>query len=95
MKKEKLLTVAEAAQVLDIGRNNLLKLLRQQNLLHGRQPMRNAPTKTAIQQGLLVAENRDYKRGPVSVPYVTTKVTGKGMVWIRDLIKKAEVPQAS
>ncbi|WP_444897760.1 phage antirepressor KilAC domain-containing protein [Microbulbifer sp. SSSA005] len=95
MKKEKLFTITQAARTLEMGRNNLLKLLRNSDLLHNREPMRNSPTKAAVQQGLLVAENAEYSRGPVKVPYINTKVTSKGMVWIRDLIEKNSISQAS
>ncbi|WP_444939450.1 phage antirepressor KilAC domain-containing protein [Microbulbifer sp. JMSA002] len=95
MKKEKLFTITQAARTLEMGRNNLLKVLRNSDLLHSREPMRNSPTKSAVQQGLLVAENAEYSRGPVNVPYINTKVTSKGMVWIRDLIEKNSISQAS
>ncbi|GAA5445807.1 hypothetical protein Misp06_04012 [Microbulbifer sp. NBRC 101763] len=95
MKKEKLFTITQAARALEMGRNNLLKLLRNHDLLHSREPLRNSPTKTAVKQGLMVAENAEFNRGPVKVPYINTKVTSKGMVWIRDLLEKENLLKAS
>ncbi|WP_299583030.1 phage antirepressor KilAC domain-containing protein [uncultured Microbulbifer sp.] len=93
MKKEKIFTVTQASRTLEMGRNNLLKLLRDNDLLHSREPMRNTPTKHAASQQLLVAEAAEYLRGPVKVQYITAKVTAKGMVWIRDLIEKQIAPR--
>ncbi|WHI52956.1 phage antirepressor KilAC domain-containing protein [Microbulbifer sp. MLAF003] len=95
MKKEKLFTITQAARTLEMGRNSLLKLLRNNGLLHSREPMRNSPTKFAATQGLLVAENAEFERGPVKVPYIITKVTSRGMVWIRDLIEDKSASKAS
>ncbi|WP_444931538.1 phage antirepressor KilAC domain-containing protein [Microbulbifer sp. SSSA002] len=95
MNKQKTFTVTQAARLLGMGRNNLMKLMRNNGLLHSQEPMRNSPTKWATTQGLLVAENAEYKRGVVAVPYINTKVTSNGMVWMRDLIEKQTVLEAS
>ncbi|WP_445360547.1 phage antirepressor KilAC domain-containing protein [Microbulbifer sp. EKSA005] len=95
MNREKLFTITQAARLLGMGRNKLMELMRNNGLLHSHEPMRNSPTKYATTQGLLVAQNAQYKRGPVAVPYINTKVTSNGMVWMRDLIEKQTVPEAS
>ncbi|WP_444890018.1 phage antirepressor KilAC domain-containing protein [Microbulbifer sp. DLAB2-AA] len=95
MKKEKTFTITQAARTVKLGRNTLLKLMRENGLLHNREPMRNTPTKQAVSQQLLIAIADEYYRGPVKVQYITTKVTAKGMVWIRDLVEDKPIPKAS
>ncbi|BBM00473.1 phage antirepressor KilAC domain-containing protein [Microbulbifer sp. GL-2] len=95
MKKEKLLTITQAARAVKIGRNNLLKVMRENGLLHESEPMRNSPTKYAVRQRLLVPKTSEFNRGPVTAQYITALVTAKGIVWIRDLIEKPTIPQAS
>ncbi|GAB2879238.1 phage antirepressor KilAC domain-containing protein [Microbulbifer echini] len=95
MKKVKTFTITQAAREVKLGRNTLLKLMRENGLLHNREPMRNTPTKQAVSQQLLIAEISEYNRGPVKVQYITTKVTAKGMVWIRDFVEDKPIPKAS
>ncbi|WP_444883501.1 phage antirepressor KilAC domain-containing protein [Microbulbifer sp. PSTR4-B] len=95
MKKEKLFTVTQAARMLCMGRNNLLKLLRNNGFMYSSVSMRNSPTKWAVEQRLLQPKSTEFFRGPVRVEHITALVTPKGMVWIRDLIEEQTKPQAS
>lgn len=93
MSKEKTLTMAQTAKQLGIGKNSLLARLRAAGLLHATGTLRNAPTKTAVEHGLLRAKFTEFYRGPVRVQYTTAEVTAKGLVWIDDLLER-EAQQA-
>ncbi|MEW5250592.1 phage antirepressor KilAC domain-containing protein [Microbulbifer sp. 2201CG32-9] len=86
MKKEKMLTLTQAARTVGIGRNTLLQKLRDSGLLCDQAPMRNSPTKHAVEEHLLFPKCTQYLRGSVQVQHITALVTAKGMVWIRSLI---------
>ncbi|WP_444927153.1 phage antirepressor KilAC domain-containing protein [Microbulbifer sp. TRSA002] len=95
MNKEKLYTITQAARMAEIGRNKLLKLLRENGFLHSRESVRNTPTKRAVEQGLLYPKTTEFSKGPVDVQHITALVTPKGIVWICDLVEKQSIPKAS
>jgi len=95
MSQEKLLTLTQAARQLSIGRNTLIKKLRDHGYLHSRPGMECAPTKTAVEQGLLHPHLSQFYRGPVRVHHTTAKVTAKGLVWIDDLLSREAEETAS
>ncbi|QFT53516.1 phage antirepressor KilAC domain-containing protein [Microbulbifer sp. THAF38] len=95
MNQTKPYTVTQAARMLGMGRNNLLKLLRDNGFLYSREPMRNSPTKWALEQKLLKQKEGAYLVGPVKVQHITALVTTKGMAWIRDIVEQNTAPKAS
>lgn len=86
MSREKLLTLTQAARQLGIGRNTLIRKLREHGYLQQDKNMNCAPTKAALTEGLLHAHLTEYKRGPVTVQHITAKVTATGLVWIKNIL---------
>ncbi|AQQ67467.1 hypothetical protein Mag101_07315 [Microbulbifer agarilyticus] len=95
MSREKLLTLTQAARQLGIGRNTLIKKLRDHGYLQDRKGMECAPTKTAVEQRLLHPHLSQFYRGPVRINHTTAKVTAKGLVWISDLLEREAAETAS
>ncbi|WP_444942740.1 phage antirepressor KilAC domain-containing protein [Microbulbifer sp. ZKSA006] len=95
MNNQKTFTVTQAARMLGMGRNNLLKLMRKNGFLYSHDPMRNSPTKWALEQKLLHQKTSEFFRGPVKVQHITALVTPKGMAWIRDIVETQTTPKAS
>ncbi|MCO1336643.1 phage antirepressor KilAC domain-containing protein [Microbulbifer sp. OS29] len=94
MNQKKTYTVTQAARMLGMGRNNLLKLMRKNGFLYSQEPMRNSPTKWAVEQSLLNQKTGQFFKGPVKVQHITALVTPKGMAWIRDIVESQTTTKA-
>ncbi|MBN8431837.1 phage antirepressor KilAC domain-containing protein [Microbulbifer salipaludis] len=93
--REKLLTLTQAARQLGIGRNTLLKKLRDHGLLLNSERFTCAPSKAAVTNGLLHPKLSEFYRGPVRVQHITAHVTAAGLVHIKDLLDREAEETAS
>lgn len=75
---DELLTLNDAAKVLNIGRNTLMRKLREYKILM----KNNTPYQHLIDEKLFEVKLKPFKIGDTESLYPQTMVTGKGMVWL-------------
>jgi prophage antirepressor-like protein len=82
--------VADALNIPRLGRNNLIKYLREKQVIL---PEGTAPYRRALEAGWVIAETGSYlDRQGVPHPIVTTRLTFKGLSWLVKTLIKDEYP---
>lgn len=81
---DNLLTLNDAAKSFGIGRNTLMKVLREKAILR----KNNTPYQKYIDSGYFVVKVKPIKIGGSDTNYVQTFVTGKGLTWLAEFNKQ-------
>ncbi len=86
---KQLLTMDEAAQLLNIGPRKLREVLRARHILQSD----NQPHAKFIRDKLFTSSMRAFQRGPVTRYYTVTKVTALGLAKLREIVTAWESEQ--
>lgn len=82
---DNLLALNEVAKTIGIGRNTMMKILREKGILRGN----NTPYQQAIDSGFFVVKIKPIKIGNSDSNYVQTYCTGKGLTWLTKMMKNS------
>lgn len=80
----------KAAKHLGIGRNTLLKLLREAGYTHAHAPRKNLPKRQYRQAGLFASALTEIRLGDVRKLYEKLTITAAGLDECRELLEKTK-----